>query len=289
MVTRLERENVEIQIAPDGPVVMIGEKINPTGNRQLSAALKGRDFDYVQRLADQQVADGAHVLDVNASLPGTDEATLLAEVVRIVAERVTVPLCIDSNDPDALEAALKFCPGKPLVNSVNGEEQKLQRVLPLVRDRGAAVIGLTMDDTGIPTAADKRFEIAERILERAAKLGIPAEDVLIDPLVLTVGADQRAAVTTLTTIRLVRDKLGVNINLGASNVSFGLPERQTINQAFLALSFAAGAGCVITDPGKLGGTILACDLLLGRDPYGKRFLTHVRNKARAERGSGPTR
>jgi len=219
---------------------------------------------------------------VNASIPDLDETGLLPEIVKIVADHVQAPLCIDSNSVEALEAALKVCPGKPLVNSVNGEQNKLQRVLPLVRDRGAAVIGLTMDDSGIPATAEKRLAIAELILDRAVKIGIPPEDVLIDPLVLTVGADQQAAVTTLATIRLVREKLGVNINLGASNVSFGLPDRQTINQAFLALSFSAGATCVITDPGKLAGTILACDLLFGRDPYGKRFLTHVRKSLKAK-------
>ena len=282
MITTLQRDGSEIRITPDGPIVMIGEKINPTGHKKLSEALKNRNFDYVRTLAERQLEAGAHVLDVNASIPDLDETVLLPEIVKIVADHVQAPLCIDSNSVEALEAALKVCPGKPLVNSVNGEQNKLQRVLPLVRDRGAAVIGLTMDDSGIPTTAEKRLEIAELILDRAVKIGIPPENVLIDPLVLTVGADQQAAVTTLATIRLVREKLGVNINLGASNVSFGLPDRQTINQAFLALSFSAGATCVITDPGKLAGTILACDLLFGRDPYGKRFLIHVRKSLKAK-------
>jgi len=281
MITTLQRDGSEIRITPDGPIVMIGEKINPTGHKKLSEALKNRNFDYIRTLAERQLEAGAHVLDVNASIPDLDETALLPEIVKIVADHVEAPLCIDSNSVEALKAALKVCPGKPLVNSVNGERNKLQRVLPLVRDRGAAVIGLTMDDSGIPATAEKRLEIAELILDRAVKIGIPPEDVLIDPLVLTVGADQQAAVTTLATIRLVREKLGVNINLGASNVSFGLPDRQTINQAFLALSFSAGANCVITDPGKLAGTILACDLLFGRDPYGKRFLTHVRKSLKA--------
>ena len=281
MITTLQRDGSEIRITPDGPIVMIGEKINPTGHKKLSEALKNRNFEYVCTLAERQLEAGAHVLDVNASIPDLDETGLLPEIVKIVADHVQAPLCIDSNSVEALEAALQVCPGKPLVNSVNGEQNKLQRVLPLVRDRGAAVIGLTMDDSGIPATAEKRLEIAELILDRAVKIGIPPEDVLIDPLVLTVGADQQAAVTTLETIRLVRERLGVNINLGASNVSFGLPDRQTINQAFLALSFSAGATCVITDPGKLAGTILACDLLFGRDPYGKRFLTHVRKSLKA--------
>jgi 5-methyltetrahydrofolate--homocysteine methyltransferase len=276
LTTIVSREGKEVRISTDGPVAMIGERINPTGHKKLAQALKVRDFQYVRELATRQVAAGAHILDVNTSVPGLDEVTLLSEVVRIVAEQVPSPLCLDSNDPAALAAALAVCPGKPLVNSVNGEKAKLQAVLPLVKDRGAAVIGLTMDDRGIPPNAEARLAIAETILARAVQLGIPETDVLIDPLVLTVGADQKAAVVTLETIALVRRKLGVNVNLGASNVSFGLPDRQTINQAFLALSFAAGASCVITDPEKLAGTILASDLLLGRDPYGRCYLTHVR-------------
>ncbi len=276
MITTLKRDGIDVWITSDGPIVMIGEKINPTGHKKLSEALKERNFDYVRELAEVQLDAGAHVLDVNVSIPGVDEVRLLPEVLKIVAEQVPAPLCIDSNNVDALEAALRICPGKPLVNSVNGEQGRLQRILPLVRDRGAAVIGLTMDEAGIPATAEKRLEIAEQILNRAVKTGIPAEDVVIDPLVLTVGADQQAALTTLTAIKLVRETLGVNINIGASNVSFGLPDRQMINQAFLALSFSAGASCVITDARRLAGTILACDLLLGRDPYGKRFLSHMR-------------
>jgi 5-methyltetrahydrofolate--homocysteine methyltransferase len=281
MVTVVSRENMEVRISTEGPVIMIGERINPTGHKKLAQALKERDFQYVRELAARQVTAGAQVLDVNTSVPGLDEVALLPEVVRIVAEQVPNPLCLDSNNPAALAAALAVCPGKALVNSVNGEQAKLQAVLPLVRDHGAAVIGLTMDDRGIPPTAEARLAIAETILQRAGQLGIPEADLLIDPLVLTVGADQKAAVVTLKTIELVRTKLGLNVNLGASNVSFGLPDRQTINQAFLALSFAAGATCVITDPERLAGTILASDLLLGRDPYGKRYLAHVRRVLRA--------
>ena len=160
MITTLQRDGSEIQITPDGPIVMIGEKINPTGHKKLSEALKNRNFEYVCTLAERQLEAGAHVLDVNASIPDLDETVLLPEIVKIVADHVQAPLCIDSNSVEALEAALQVCPGKPLVNSVNGEQNKLQRVLPLVRDRGAAVIGLTMDDSGIPAAAEKRLEIA---------------------------------------------------------------------------------------------------------------------------------
>jgi 5-methyltetrahydrofolate--homocysteine methyltransferase len=278
----LKGVEVEVILNTDGPIVMIGEKINPTGRKKLAAALQAGDMGYVLQQAEQQLAFGAHVLDVNVAVPGLDEKSLLPAVVKFLAERVRVPFCLDSNNPAALAAALQVAPGRPLVNSVSGEEAKLREVLPVVKDRGAAVIGLTMDNAGIPATAEARLAIAGRILERAAKAGIPAEDVVIDPLVLSVGADQKAAAVTLRTIELVRREFGVNVNLGASNVSFGLPDRQTVNQAFLALAFGAGASCVITDAEKLGGTILASDLLLGRDPYGKRYLTHVRKTQAAK-------
>jgi 5-methyltetrahydrofolate--homocysteine methyltransferase len=177
-----------------------------------------------------------------------------------------------------LAAALAVLPGKPLVNSVNGEEASLEAVLPVVKEFGAAVIGLTMDDDGIPVEAETRLRIAGKILERAAKLGIPAEDVVIDPLVLTVGADSKAGTVTLKTIEMVKREFGVNINLGASNVSFGLPDRHTVNQVFLALAIGAGATCAITDPLKLALTIRATDLLLGRDDYGSRYIRYWRQQ-----------
>lgn len=281
METILRGTSVEVTIKPDGPVTMIGEKINPTGRKSLAAALKSRDLEHIRELALRQVAAGAQVLDINVSVPGLDEADLLAEIVQVVAAHVSVPLCLDSNDPKALEAALAVTPGKCLVNSVNGEEARLARILPLIKERGVAVIGLTMDEKGIPNDPETRLAIAHKIVERAVKAGIPQEDVLIDPLVLTVGADQNAGKVTLRAIELICKELGVNVNLGASNVSFGLPERQLINQAFLALAAGAGASCVITDPEKLAPSILAIDLLLGKDPYGKRFLRHLRGIAGA--------
>ncbi len=281
MQTILKSKTVEVRIDTEGPVVMIGERINPTGHKKLAAALKEGNFGYVRELAARQVEAGAHVLDVNVGVPGMDEVSLLPELVKVVADHIDVPLCLDSNNPEALAAGLAVSPGKPLVNSVNGEEARLQSILPIVKDRGAAVIGLTMDDNGIPNDAETRLSIAGKILERAASIGIPQEDVVIDTLVLTVGADQNAALVTLKTIELVRRELGVNINLGASNVSFGLPDRHTINQAFLALSFGAGTSCVITDPVKLARTVLACDLLLGRDPYGKQYIEHTRKQQKA--------
>ena len=276
MKTVLRSVSMEVKIDGEGPFVVIGEKINPTGRKKLAEALQAGNFDYVRELAEKQVKAGADVLDVNVGVPGLDDVALLPQVVQIVAETVGAPLCIDSPNPRAMAAALAVAPGKPLVNSVNGEETVLDTILPLVKDRGAAVIGLTMDDNGIPNDAETRVAIAEKILERAAKIGIPPEDVVIDPLVMTVGADSGAGRVTLDTIALLRKSFGVNINLGASNVSFGLPDRHTVNQAFLALAIGAGATCAITDPLKLTAIIRAADLLRGRDNYAKRYIKFCR-------------
>jgi len=282
MKTTLRSQTNEVVIDTDGPFVIIGEKINPTGRKKLAAQLKERNFEYVRDLALKQVSTGADLLDVNVGVPGEDEEALLPEVCKIVIEATDAPLCIDSANRDALAAALAVVPGKPLVNSVNGEEKSLQAVLPVVKEFGAAVIGLTMDDDGIPNDPEVRLSIAEKIIERAAKLGIPAEDVVIDPLVLTVGADSKAGWVTLQTIELVRREFGANVNLGASNVSFGLPERHTLNQAFLGLAIGAGASCAITDPMKLSLTIRALDLLRGRDDFGGRYIKHFRTLAAIE-------
>jgi len=276
MHTILKSNTKQVIIGIDKPFVMIGEKLNPTGLKKLGKALEENNMDYVQQLAKRQVDWGADVLDVNVGHPGIDEIEMMGKVVQAVLSVVDVPLCIDSNDPKILEAGLKLAPGKPLVNSVNGEEKQLSTILPIVKDRGAAVIGLTIEDEGIPATAEKRLAAAGKIIERAAKIGIPIEDIVIDPLVMTVGADSKASSVTLETIRLVREKFGVNINLGASNVSFGLPDRPTINSAFLSLGMQMGATCSITDSIKLGGTIRATDLLLGRDDFSMRFLKYFR-------------
>lgn len=276
MDTYVASSSREHWIRTDGPVTLIGEKINPTGRKRLAQALRDRDLGYVRQLARQQAAAGADLLDVNVGVPDVDDVALLPEVVREVGAEVDLPLCIDSANAAALAAALPVAPGKPLVNSVNGKKASLESILPLVKDRGAAVIGLTMDEDGIPGTPEARVAIAERIADRAVQIGIPLEDVVIDPLVLTVGADDQAGLVTLRTIELVRERLGVNVNLGATNISFGLPERHVINQAFLALSIRAGASCVITDVASLGLSIRAVELLLGRDEYAGHYLSLYR-------------
>jgi 5-methyltetrahydrofolate--homocysteine methyltransferase len=273
-VVRSDKKVVTIDI--EGALVIIGEKINPTGRKKMAEALQAGNWDYVRNLAIDQVKTGADVLDVNVGVAGMDDVALMPEVVKLVASCVDVPLCLDSPNPKALEAGLAVVAGKPLVNSVSGEESRLTTILPLVKEHGAAVIGLVMDDEGIPSTAEGRLKVAEKILERAARLGIPAEDVVIDPLVMAVGSDSQAGRVTLRTVELVREKLGVNINLGASNVSFGLPDRPTVNMAFLALAMGAGATCAITDPLKMAGFIRAADLLLGRDEYGMRYIRYFR-------------
>jgi len=276
MHTILKGSNKEVVIGEDRPFVMIGEKLNPTGIKKLGQALVEQNFDYVKYLAQRQVAWGADLLDVNVGHPKIDEAAIMPKVVEAVISVVDVPLCIDSNEPRILEAGLRIAPGKPLVNSVNGEEKQLATVLPIVKERGAAVIGLTIGEEGIPATAEERLAAAGKIIERAAKMGIPVEDIIIDPLVMTVGHNSNAAMVTLKTIELVKKEYGVNISLGASNVSFGLPDRHAVNSAFLSLAIQAGATCSITDPIKLGNTIRATDLLLGKDANSIRYLKYFR-------------
>jgi 5-methyltetrahydrofolate--homocysteine methyltransferase len=276
MHTLLKSKTKEVRINTDGPVAIIGESINPTRRKKLTASLLSGEMSYVFELAKSQIEAGADILDVNVGALGVDEVDVLPRVALAVSENFDVPICLDSSNREALIAALKVMPGKPLVNSVNGEEASLNAVMPIVKEYCAAVIGLTMDDDGIPNDPELRLSVAGKILERAAKIGIPVEDVVIDPLVMTVGADQKAGLITLTTIELVRKEFGVNINLGASNVSFGLPDRHTVNQAFLALAAGAGASCVITNPEKLTATIRAADLLLGHDVYAGRYIANYR-------------
>lgn len=269
-----------VEINRANPTVIIGERINPTGRKAVLAALKEGNFEQVRQDALDQVAAGAPMLDVNAGVPGADEPALLQEVLRNVMAVTDVPLSIDTANPKALEAALQLYQGKPLVNSTNGEEKSLQAVLPLVKEYGAAVIGLCMDDNGIPPTPEARLTVAAKIIERAAKLGIPAEDVVIDPLVLTLGADSQAGLITLKTAELVVKEFGVNITMGASNVSFGLPDRRALNATFIAMAIHAGLTCPITNPlvEAVKTAVLAADLAMGRDDYGMRWIQDFRQR-----------
>jgi len=280
METTLKSKKETVIIGPDRPLVIIGERINPTGRKKLAKALEEGNLKLVQEEATRQVQEGAHVLDVNVGISGIDEPKLLKEAILAVREVTEVPLCIDSALPAALEAGLQVYEGKALVNSVNGEERKLKDVLPMVKHYGAAVIGLTMDDDGIPKDAQKRLQIARKIVEEATKIGIPVDDVIIDPLAMAISTDQGAALETLKTLRLIRDEIGVNQTLGVSNISFGLPERHAINGIFLALAAISGLTCPIVDPTlwEMRRALLIADLLLARDDYCMKFITVYREK-----------
>jgi 5-methyltetrahydrofolate--homocysteine methyltransferase len=283
-VTVLSSQTKTVRISRELPVVIIGERINPTGRKKVLAALQQGDFDSVRQDAVDQVAAGAAVLDVNAGVPGVDEAELLTKVVDAVMEVTDVPLCFDTADPEALAAALARYGGKALINSANGEERSLNAVLPLAKEFGAAVIGLCMDDDGIPESAEARLKVAGKIIERAAQLGIPQEDVVIDPLALTMGADSNAGRIALDTIELVVKEFGNNVTMGASNISFGMPDRKYINSTFIAMAIHAGLTCPITNPLEevVRTAVLAADLAMGRDDYGMNWIKAFRSR-QAER------
>jgi len=276
METILRGTEETVRIGPDLPTVIIGERINPTGRSWLTEQLTAGNLEVLKDEAKKQLEEGAHILDVNVGAASVNEAELLPGAIEIIQSSVGVPLCIDTADDDALEAALKVYQGKPLINSVNGEEKNLERVLPLVAEYGAAVIGLAMDDDGIPKDPQKRLEIARKIVERAESMGIPREDVLIDCLALTVSAEPDAAIITLKAIDLVREELGVNQALGHSNVSFGLPDREVINRVALGMVIRAGVNAPIVDAAEVKQSILAADLLLGRDQYAMNYIKYYR-------------
>lgn len=280
LTTVISSATQTVEISRNNPTVIIGERINPTGRKKVLAALQAGNFEQVAKDALSQVAAGAPVLDVNAGVPGADEPALLVEVMRTVMAATDVPLCIDTADPAALEAALQMYPGKALINSTNGEEKNMQNVLPLAKEYGAAVIGLCMDDNGIPPTAEDRLAVAAKIIERAAQQGIPVEDVVIDPLTLTLGADSYAAKVTLDATKLIVKEFGVNITMGASNVSFGLPDRKFINASFIAMAVQAGLTCPITNPlvTEIITAVLGADLIMGRDEYAMNWITAFRER-----------
>ena len=280
METRLSYKDRVAVISPENPFAIIGERINPTRRKRLAETMAQGDFSVVQEDARKQVEAGAQILDVNAGIPGGDEPALMRGAVQAVLEVAQVPLCFDSANPEALKAALEIYPGKALINSTTAEESMMARVLPLAKQYGAAVIGVITDENGIPATAEARLGVARKLVNRAADFGIPAEDVVIDCLALTVGADHKAGKVTLDSIALVRQELGVNLSLGASNVSFGLPDRKVINVAYLALAIARGLTAAITDPtiSEIQTMLLACDLLMGRDEYAMRWIKAFRKR-----------
>jgi 5-methyltetrahydrofolate--homocysteine methyltransferase len=284
MDTVLRSRSKTVTIGAGQPFCIIGERINPTGRKKLAEELRNGELGTVEVDAHAQVEAGADMLDVNAGIPLVDEAELLTQMLKTVQDATDLPICIDSSVIEALEAGLSVYEGKALVNSVTGEDERLEEILPLVARHGAAVIGLANDETGIPETPQQRLDIARKIVSVAGDHGIKPEDVIIDPLAMTVGADTEAVTTTLTTIRLIRDELGANMCLGASNVSFGLPDRFALNAAFLPMAAAHGLTSAIMSCARpVVDAVRATDLLLGHDPWGANWIAeHRRRKAQEE-------
>lgn len=281
METILESKTKTVIIGSEQSFVIIGERINPTGRKKLGIEMAAGDFSRVRRDAESQVAAGAHVLDVNAGVPDADEPALMVQAIKTISEVVDVPLCLDSSIIAALEAGLAAYQGKALVNSVTGEDERLEMLLPLIKKYNAAVIGMANDESGISPDPEVRLSVARKIVQRAADHGIPASDVLIDPLTLAIATDSQATQTTLETMRLIQRELGVNMVCGASNVSFGLPDRSPINAAFISMAMQSGLTSAITDPTNavIRQAILAADLLLGKDDYATNWIADFRKRA----------
>ena len=273
----------EVVIGFDRPFVIIGERINPTGRKLLAAEMAAGDFSRVEADARAQVAAGAHMLDVNAGIPLADEPAILARAIQLVQSITDVPLSIDSSIVAALAAGLAVYQGKPLVNSVTGEEERLESVLPLVKKYGAAVVAISNDETGISEDPDVRFEVARKIVHRAMDHGIPACDVVVDPLVMPIGAINQAGVQVMRLVRRLKEELKVNTTCGASNVSFGLPNRDGVNGAFLTMAIAAGLTSAITNPlhGDVIRSCMAADVMMGHDPDCARWIRRFREASPA--------
>ncbi len=292
METIINSPTKEVIIGPGRPFVIIGERINPTGRKELGKEMAAGNFDRVRADAIAQVQAGAHMLDVNAGIPMADEPAILAEAVRIVQSVVDVPIAIDSSIVAALASGLEAYQGKALVNSVTGEADRLESVLPLVAEHGAAVIGIANDETGISHDPDVRFAVAKRIVERAKSFGIPREDVVIDPLAMPVGAIHGTGATFIQLVRRIREELGVNTTCGASNISFGLPGRPSLNAAFLSMIIGAGMTCAITNPleTEMVQAILGADALLGHDENCQAWIAYYKqHSGNGYRGAGRTR
>ena len=280
LTTLVTSKTRTVEIQRNNPTVIIGERINPTGRKKLLSELKEGKFTIVKNDAVAQVEAGAKIIDVNAGVPGADEEALLKDMIYAVMEATDTPLCFDTADNKALETALSIYEGKALINSINGEKERLAAVLPLVKEYDAAVIALCMDDDGIPPTAEARFKVAAKIIERAGKLGISADRLVIDPLALTMGSDHNAGRIAIDTIKMVVEEFGVNITMGVSNISFGMPDRAAINATFLAMAILAGLTCPITNPleEEVILAVQAADLVMGRDEYGMNWIKTYRSR-----------
>ncbi len=278
MHTILSSATKTITMGHDQPFCIIGERINPTGRKKFQEQLRAGDLSQIAIDVEAQTLGGADVLDVNMGVPLTDEPALLASAITMIQKMSDLPICIDSSVIEALQAGLEAYQGKALVNSVTGEDDRMELVLPLIKRHGAAIIALPNDETGIPATAAERMVITEKIVRTVEKYGIPLEDLVIDPLAMTVGADPEAVKITLETIYLIREKWGLNMTLGASNVSFGLPYRHAVNAAFLPAAMSHGLTSAVMDARTpmIVEAVRAADLLLGLDPWGGNWITRFR-------------
>ena len=285
MHTIVSSADKTLTIGSDQPFCIIGERINPTGRKAFQEQLRAGDLSAVEKDVADQIAGGAMMLDVNMGAPLVDEAALLADSVRLIQRLTDVPLCIDSSIVEALDAGLAAYEGKALVNSVTAEDERMEMILPLVKKYGAAVIALQNDDKEIPEDPQRRFELTEYVVDKATgTYGIPIEDIVIDPLAMPIGADSQMVVRTLETIHLIADRIGVNMTLGASNVSFGMPDRHTLNSVFLPLAMGAGLTSAIMDARtpSIVTAVKAGDLMLGNDEWGMAWISAHRAREAAQ-------
>ncbi len=278
METKVSSVTKEVVISYDLPTVIIGERINPSGRKKFTEALQAGDLSIIEKDAREQVEAGAAILDCNVNAQGVDDVKMLPKAVKAIMNTIDVPISIDTANPDAMEAALKVYKGKALVNSVSGETHSLERILPLVKEYGTAVIGMVQDDEGIPKSAEKRVAVAYKICEAAEKMGIPREDIIIDVMAYAIGAEANSGRDVLDAMHQIRQELGVNMTMGTSNISFGMPDRALLNTTWLAMSIEAGGTALIANAAQVMPSVLSADLVLGRDRFARRYIEHHRKR-----------
>ena len=284
MHTVVQSASKTVTIGHDQPFVIIGERINPTGRKKFQELLRAGDLSTISVDVEAQVKGGADMLDVNMGVPLTDEPALLSKAIKMIQGITDLPICIDSSVIEALQAGLEAYEGKALVNSMTGEDDRMELILPLIKKHNAAIIALPNDETGIPATAAERIVITEKIIRTVEKHGISLDNLVIDPLAMTVGADPEAVKITLETIHLIREKFGLNMTLGASNISFGLPNRHALNAAFLPAAMSHGLTCAVMDARTpaINEAVRAADLLLGMDPWGGNWISRFRAQEAAK-------
>ena len=284
MHTVVQSASKTVTIGHDQPFVIIGERINPTGRKKFQELLRAGDLSTIAVDVESQIKGGADMLDVNMGVPLTDEPALLSKAIKMIQGMTDMPICIDSSVIEALQAGLEAYEGKALVNSMTGEDDRMELILPLIKKHNAAIIALPNDEIGIPATAAERIVITEKIIRTVEKHGISLDNLVIDPLAMTVGADPEAVKITLETIHLIREKFGLNMTLGASNISFGLPNRHALNAAFLPAAMSHGLTCAVMDARTpaINEAVRAADLLLGMDQWGGNWITRVRAQEAAK-------